>query len=288
MTINGLNKFLKDKGIRTKKLHLSQLKGKRLAIDTPGLFYDKMYGAVRTHAIVYKKLRNRQIFLDDIVERFVKLDQKFKNYGIEVIFVFDGKAPPEKEPTQKKRKEAAKKLKEIMEKNFTLENIMNYVAFETGEIPTIFKMMKEKGINVYMDPTREAECYCAKLVKEKKVDWVFSQDCDAIAHLCPFLIRDLGYNDDVDVLALETVLRKLNLKHDPKLFTMLCVCAGTDYNENIKGLACHKLLKIIADCTYDRKTFIKQMKKKDGFEKINFKRTMQLFNSTKDENFLLK
>ena len=284
MTINGLNAFLKKKEILPKKMLLEKLRGKRVVIDAQQFFYKFKYRASKNLGDVYLMTKDKNIFLDYITEEIVKVNKNFTRNDIDVTFVFDGKAPKEKRETQTKRREIIKEKKKKLKEEFTLENIKKDVSLEEDEMKSIVESLMKLNVKVHIDEFREAECACAKLIKEGKADWVYSEDCDIFAHLCPFIIRSIQGNY-ITVIALETVLRKLEM--DKESFLNFCVMCGTDYNKNLPGLGPGKLFKIMRDEEYEMRKIVKNIKSKGrNFEDLNFTRTRQLFMSEVDKYFI--
>lgn len=284
MTIKGLNAFLKKKGVVLKKIYLNKLKGKRVVIDAQQFFYKFKHRATKSYGDLYLMTKDRNIFIDYIVEEITNVYQTFIKNEIDVTFVFDGKAPKEKMEVQIERREIIKTKKDKVEKEFTLENIKKDISLEGDEIKKIIEEIIKGGVKVYIDPYREGECTCAKLVKEGKADWVYSEDCDILAHLCPFIIRKMQGNY-IHVIALETVLRKLEM--DEESFLNFCVMCGTDYNKNLSNLGPARIFKIMKDEGYKMNKIVKNIKKKGhNFEDLNFGRTRQLFTSEVDKYFI--
>lgn len=284
MGIKQLDKFIKEYGVELKKWHISRLANKTIAIDTPGLIWRYLSASKKQLSMEYYHIQDRKIFTDFVVERIIRIDEMMGRYNINPIFVFDGNAPKEKGETHEKRAIPINKNKKDLDDNFSIENIEKDVRFEEGEIKMIFDDLKERKVNVMIDKTREAECFCAKLCKTGKADWILSYDSDSIAHLCPFMIRELK-GEYVFVVALQTILRKLDLTKEQ--LQILCIFAGTDYNKNIYGIALKKAYIKLKDAEFNVEKMFKKLKKEGhDLSVLNYKRTYELFQSEKDEYFI--
>jgi flap endonuclease-1 len=102
------------------------------------------------------------------------------------VFVFDGKPPAIKRQELEKRKQRQEKamqdLKEAKEANST-EDMVKYekqvkkVTKEHSEqVKTMLRLM---GVEVIQAP-EEAEAQCAALAKANLVDYVYTEDMDAL------------------------------------------------------------------------------------------------------------
>lgn len=79
----------------------------------------------------------------------------------------------------------------------------------------------------------EAEQMCAFLVRENRVDWMWTQDSDAVAYGAPAVLRPIG--GGIDYYYLEEVLAKARLTREQMIDA--CILAGNDLNgtQKIRG-----------------------------------------------------
>jgi DNA excision repair protein ERCC-5 len=95
MGIKHLNRFIATRCDNTaiRKIHLSELSGKKIAIDASIYLYRFMSD-------------------DRLIEQFYLMLSIFRHYNIIPIFVFDGAAPQEKQELLKERREIKQRAEE--------------------------------------------------------------------------------------------------------------------------------------------------------------------------------
>uniref|UniRef100_A0A3B5LBT0 Zgc:110269 n=1 Tax=Xiphophorus couchianus TaxID=32473 RepID=A0A3B5LBT0_9TELE len=131
----------------------------------------------------------------------------FLEHDIKPVFVFDGKPPVEKTPVLERRAEAA---------GWSSPK-------RTGEGPH----------NSAFQAPGDAEAQCARLVRDRVVDAVASEDMDTLPFGANVLIRQLNAKKD------RCGLLKLQYLVD------LCILLGCDYCDKIPGLGPKKALTLI-------------------------------------------
>lgn len=230
MGIRNLNSFLKyncKKGIDL--VDLQSLSNKRIVIDASIYLY---------------KFKKDNL----LIENLYIMITKFRQYNINVVFIFDGKADAIKEHTINKRKndkEAAKKeyyqLEEALpylDDKYKYFKIKLYMKFLQKQFVKVgyFDVIKVKelldyfGIH-YFDAPGEADLWCAKMVIEKYADACLSDDMDLLVFGCNEVYRNLNiYNGKIFKYNLDILMKELNL--DKEEFKDICILAGTDYNKD--------------------------------------------------------
>ena len=146
MGIKHLNRFIatrcNDAAIR--KIHLSELSGKKIAIDASIYLY-------------------RFISDDRLLEQLYLMLSIFSHYNIIPIFVFDGVAPQEKQELIKERREIKQRAEEKYNKLQAIENIVDNdekqdIAIEMLRLKKDFVRIKDTDIKMVKS-----------LLKEKRV-----------------------------------------------------------------------------------------------------------------------
>jgi 5'-3' exonuclease len=135
MGIRGLNRFIQQKCANSAtRIHLSELSGKRVAVDTSIYMY-------------------RYSGEGALLENMYLMASVFRHYDIHAVFIFDGPPPPQKTDLielRRKKKDQAKKqydtLAEIIKKK---KDAPPPVSFETTEIDDIEDIL---NIEIYQDP----------------------------------------------------------------------------------------------------------------------------------------
>jgi flap endonuclease-1 len=232
MGIRYLNRFLREHCVEgINKIPLSDLKGKKIAIDTSIYLY-------------------RFIKENALLENFYLMISIFREYNIIPLFVFDGKPPKEKNEILKKRKDdkliaenkyielkekldsADKKdIKQIKENMEILQN--DFIKISHTDIENVKELMKSLGVS-YIKAPSEADKLCAKLVCTQKVYACLSEDMDLFVYGTSRVLRYISLlHKTVIMYDMEIMLSQLNLTLDE--FKSICIISGTDYgmcNEN--------------------------------------------------------
>ncbi len=182
--------------------------------------------------------------------------------GINLIYVFDGKAPELKGKTHVERKEARDSAKEKYEKAKNEGDISGMKSYSSQLLRLNDEMILESkellgamGIAVVQAPS-EGEAEASFLCKQNKEYFgVVSQDYDSLLFGAPKLIRNLtisrtkktpsGYIQiNPEIIELEKVLNHLEIS----LNQLIClgILVGTDYNpKGVPGIGQKKALEIV-------------------------------------------
>jgi len=241
------------------KVHLSEYRGRVIAIDTSIYMYKYMYNGN---------------YLDGFVKQILRL---FRN-NITPLYIFDGKPPDEKKEILKDRKEKRDILTAKKEELETLlsniENtdvgdtdmgtdplsLLNTVVEEpldsgmnkdqltqelqkitkkiikitSEDVNKIKKLMTLFGVP-YIVSNGEAEDLCSQLCKEGRVYGCLSEDTDILANGGCRFIRDFNSNNDyVTEYTLDVILTHLTLTYNQ--FIDMCILCGCDYTGKIGGI----------------------------------------------------
>lgn len=307
MGIKNLMKYIthnlsKDDSI-VHNIDISSLKGMTLAVDAFNLLY-------RHVAKVNYSRGPKRHFLEFLIDFIV-----FANTNnIKLIFIFDGKAPDEKNNTRLQRKEKRDKNKskaqgyldaiKLIEKRQTdqaikilnnlgenIEDNLNVppiselqqkyekikkqiTEVDKHDIKNMKTLLKYSGIT-YITADGEAEKLCAQMTIDKIADACFSTDTDVLAYGSPFQIKAINtYNGICELVELKDVLGKLQFK-DQKQFLDFCIMCGTDYNNNINQMGCVKAHRLLL-----KYGSIEEIEKNDGIDTsvLDYKNVRRLFN----------
>lgn len=241
MGVKLLSKLLKTEcSDCVKKIHLQQLNGEKICIDTSIYIYR------------YKSMNS-------LIEKFYLMCSIFKYYNIIPVFIFDGKPPIEKQEEINRRREsrekAWKKYDELKAKfgnnpnkhqEKKLEALKrSVVKVKWHDIEVVKNLITSMGFK-YIEAIGEADKLCAALVRKNKVYGVLTEDMDLFAYGCPVVFRYISLiNHTVMQYNLKDILKKLKISLDN--FQLLCVMSGTDYlktNKNVYYyLNCYKKSK---------------------------------------------
>ena len=186
MGIKNLNRYLLDncsnKAIH--KIHLSELRNKRVVIDTSIYLYK--YAADNA-----------------LIENMYLLISILKHYKINPIFVFDGKPPVEKKDLLRERRQikndAFQKYTEIKDKkDLNRKDIKEmeylkrqFVQIKDEDIKSVKNLMDIYGIS-YCTATGEADQLCAYFMNTNQCWACISDDMDMFVYGCERVIRGIG------------------------------------------------------------------------------------------------
>jgi len=307
MGIKYLNRYLQDQGYNgIKQIHLSDLRGKKIAIDTSIYLY-------------------RFIGENALLENFYLMISIFREYDIIPLFVFDGKPPKEKNELIQKRntekKDAKNKYYELKDKLEFADNIeikevrkikesmkilkKNFIKVHYTDIENVKELIKAYGVS-YIEAPGEADKLCAKLVCKNKVYACLSEDMDLFVYGCSRILRYISLlNKNVVIYDTKIIMSQLNLTLDE--FKSICIISGTDYttyNTNtdlFKTLTYFKKYKKsnmtdfyewldentnITDNIYNLYTIVSLFNLSDMSEYSNFKK-IKIMNSSINKSMLI-
>lgn len=230
MGVKSLNSYLLDNCSKNaiKKVPLSTLKGKKIAVDT------SIY--------IYKFMSENQL-----LEKIYLLIVTLQHYEIEPIFVFDGKAPEEKKELLEQRRteklEATQKYNELMKqlddknhyKNDDTEKKMKLlrrkmVSINDGLLKSVRELMDAYGVTCLVS-TGEADALCAHLMNKNIVWGCMSDDMDMFLYGegKNVILRGISLiNHTVYMYDQSNILFELDMEQNE--FTKIAVLSGTDYN----------------------------------------------------------
>lgn len=232
MGIHSLTKLIAQKSPNSiQNVNLFTFKGKRIAIDTSIFIYKSLIN-IRYNG---DYLRNKDgKIMSHIYGLFNKI-VLLKSYGIEPIFIFDGKPPAEKQDVLNSRNKKVKDNKEKMnissdpeEKKKLEKSTIRITREHITDLETLFQKM---GVS-YIHATGEAEAYAAELCRINYVDAVMSEDMDTLVYDCPILIRscidkNMKKTDTVTKFEMNSIKSDMGLTIDE--FIDLCILCGCDY-----------------------------------------------------------
>jgi flap endonuclease-1 len=235
MGIPKLNKILVERCSQRAiyKIHLEHLYKKKIAVDISIYLYRFLGdGNFMEHVYLFLSL--------------------FKYYCIEPIFVFDGKPPPEKKGTIKKRKMekcAAKAEYELLEKQLsyivtpertteihkrmeTLKKKMIKLKWE--HIDKVIELIQSFGFVHYLAP-HEADQLCVHLAKRGDVYAILSDDMDMVISGCSLVIRNLNMSTHEAVIYdNDKIVNDLNISLED--LRKIVILSGTDYNASAMSI----------------------------------------------------
>jgi hypothetical protein len=232
MGIPYLNRFILEKCPQNTvhKIHLNELAGKTLVIDTS--IY--LYKYVGTGALLEQMYLMISIML---------------HYNITPIFVFDGKPPQEKHDLLVQRRiqkcEASRKCLEIQQVlsiatnheekqslQLELEHLKKQcITITMNHIHLTKELFDSYGVQ-YICADGEADQICAYLVLSGQAWGCVSDDMDMFVLGCPRVFRHFSLlNHNVVYYDLNIILSHLTMSFDD--FKTAMILSGTDYSQSL-------------------------------------------------------
>jgi flap endonuclease-1 len=242
------------------EISIPQLAGKRLVVDGNNVLYQFLSTIRQADGTALMDSHgNITSHLNGLFYRTTKLMQ----YGIRLVFVFDGK-PPELKVAERERragiKQEAQRLYEKAKEEQDIEGMKKYAMrtsrLTSGMIDEAIELLNALGLPVVRAPS-EGEAQAAYMVKNNDVFAEISQDYDCLLFGVPRMVQNLTISErkkKKDKLSYETVKPQLielkeNLAHlgiTQDQLICLGMLVGTDYNiGGIKGIGPKKALDLV-------------------------------------------
>ena len=253
MGINALLPFV-DKAAGS-DVHLSDFAGKIAAID--GYYW--LHRGARLCPIEMV----RGTYATGFVDYCIRQVELLRRHGVEPLVVLDGARLPAKSGTEErrhdKRKHAAAEAAELLRRGMREQATAAYLKAVniTAEHAYQFILALRKRQVRYIVAPYEADAQIAKLATSGEVHLVLAEDSDMLAFGCPRVLTKLDYGSGYGRLLERSKLQAAkdggqamfqpwNEWDQGGRFLELCILAGCDYLDAIKGVAiksAHKLLK---------------------------------------------
>lgn len=234
MGIKHVNRYLVDRCSKKAifKTHLKIAEGKTIVIDTSIYMYKYMSQ-------------------NALIEYIYLMISILLEYNITPIFIFDGKAPPEKRDLLRERskckKDAEKKYNELqkeienpdvdshLKKDIIdeLESLKKkFIRIKEKDIIKVKRLMDAYGIS-YIVADGEADKLCALMVKSGNAWACLSDDMDMFVYGCPRVLRHMSLlKHTIIMYDFSKILNEIGFIEES--FREIMVLSGTDYNINQK------------------------------------------------------
>jgi hypothetical protein len=235
MGIKKLNNYVKTHCAQSIcEVHLSELAGKRIAIDVSIYLYKYETDGC-------------------LIENMFNMISIMKYYKIEPIFVFDGKPPPEKKELlierKTKRITAQQEYERLVQEECPDTNVLSQlkkqcVYIDKQKVDKVKELISACGA-IYINAKGEADKLCAALVIKNAVWACMSEDMDLFVYGCKRVLRYFSLLKH-NVIYYNTKSILLQLGITLKEFREICILSGTDYNNAFSNLLenCFELHKL--------------------------------------------
>ena len=227
--------------------NLYKLSGKKVAVDASLILYQQL---LKSPGKIFRNSKGQ------ITSHITGVFYKIMNYislNIEMIFIFDGKPPENKQECINQRKEKSKKAKEAS-LNTTCEQEKeklekSSLRLTKEMVDDVKKLLTFMGISYIHPEVGEGEGYASELCRIGYVDYVLTEDMDTMAYACPKLIRNcidksLKRKDIVSIFDYNKLITDIELTHEQFLdFCILCGCDYCPVVPKIGNVTAMKLIK---------------------------------------------
>ena len=251
-----------------KNVTLNELSGKTVALDAFNALYQFLSAIRQPDGTPLMDSKGR------ITSHLSGLFYRTKNlleYGIRVIYVFDGKHPEFKKKEIQIREEIKRKMEEKYKRAIELgikEDLKKYAQGTSRLTPEMVNDAKElltaMGVPWIQAPS-EGEAQAAYLAKKGIANFTGSQDYDSLLFGSPRVVRNLtitgkrkvrGREVEIfpEIIELNQVLEHLKLTQDQLIWLALLV--GTDYNpEGIPNIGLKTAYSLVKSTNDPEKLF---------------------------------
>lgn len=272
MGITRLNTFITGKVKDIFKTKLITEIGKTIAIDTNNWIYspanDAMKLAVDKINVVNEEI-DRDFFIAHVKRLTIEFSKTWLENGVKPIFVFDGKAPDDKDTTKKNRNSTKSDLNERVidlkaefqgldtilvspKKKLELSDLMKrQIWLRSNELIQIKTLLINLGIPV-LQCTGEGEKLCSALVRHGIADAVFSTDTDNMIYGASLIVNKfngMGRTEkglavpSFKTICTQEVLEGLEFTQEE--FIDFCIMCGCDYNTNMPTISLGRAYKLM-------------------------------------------
>ena len=225
--------------------NLYKLSGKKVAVDASLILYQQLLKSPK----IFKNSKG------EITSHITGVFYKIMNYislNIEMIFIFDGKPPSNKQDCINKRKEKSNKAKveslnaTCKEEKDKLEK--SSLRLTKKMIDDVKKLLTLMGISYIHPEVGEGEAYASELCRIGYVDYVLTEDMDTMAYACPKLIRNcidrsVKRWDIVSIFDYSKLINDIELSHEQ--FLDFCILCGCDYCPIVPKIGTVTAMKLI-------------------------------------------
>jgi flap endonuclease-1 len=243
-------------------LTLEALRGRLLAVDAPTELYQFLALIRLRDGTPLHDSRGR--ITSHLNGLFYRVTRLIADYGLKLVFVFDGKPPERKTAELARRREIRQRYEEERDEALRAGDLATAYSKSTmtskltremvGEASDLLRMM---GIPTVQAPS-EAEAQAAHMAASGAVWAAGSKDYDALLFGAPRLVRFITLSGkeflpsrgtfrpiEPELIDADRWLQALKITRAQLID--LGILVGTDFNEGIKGIGPKKALKLVQE-----------------------------------------
>ena len=248
--------------VRGEAVTLDALRGRRLAVDGNGELYQFL-------ALI--RLRDGTPLRDPsgrvtshLSGLFFRVTRLIADYGVQLVFVFDGAPPALKAADLAKRRAVRARYEEELAEARAAGDLARAYSKATmtsrlsremvGEAMTLLGLL---GVPALVAPS-EGEAQAAHMARSGRVWAAVSKDFDTLLFGAPRLVRFMTISGkeflpsrgtfrpiSPEVIELDSMLQALGLTREQ--LDDLAILVGTDFNTGIKGIGPKKALRLVKE-----------------------------------------
>lgn len=244
-------------------LTLSAMRGRLLAVDGPAELYQFLALIRLRDGTPLRDSQGR--VTSHLAGLFYRVTRLVADYGLKLVFVFDGKPPERKAAELARRRNLRQRYEEEREE-----------ALRTGDLATAYskatmtsrltremvaearELLRLLGVPTVQAPS-EAEAQAAHMAASGAVWAAGTKDYDSLLFGATRLVRFLTISGneflpargtfrpiEPELIDLDRMLHALRITRAQLID--LGILVGTDFNDGVKGIGPKKALKLVQDC----------------------------------------
>jgi flap endonuclease-1 len=176
---------------------------------------------------------------------------KFFEHDLTPVFVFDGAVTDLKDDEVQKRREQREKYEDELEEAREAGDSVRVSKLDSRTqrltdtiVETTRELLDLLDVPV-VDAPAEGEGQAAYMARQGDVDYVGTEDYDALLFGAPYTLRQLTSKGDPELMDFEATLAEQDLTWEQLVDAAILM--GTDFNEGISGIGPKTAVKLLAE-----------------------------------------
>ena len=248
--------------VAAQTLSLEQLRGKPLAVDAHGELYQFLALIRLRDGTPLRDSKGR--VTSHLSGLFYRTTRLIADYGVSLIFVFDGAPPPLKAAELERRRQIRARYEDEHEEALRAGDLAKAYSKATMTSRLTREMIADAralirlmGLPAVQAPS-EAEAQAAHMARTSRAWAAASKDYDALLFGAPRTVRFLtisgkeflpsrGESRPIvpELLSLDQLLERWQITREQ--LVDLAIMVGTDFSEGVKGIGPKKALRLVQE-----------------------------------------
>jgi flap endonuclease-1 len=176
---------------------------------------------------------------------------KFFEHDLTPVFVFDGAVTELKDDEVEKRREQRERYEDQLDEAREAGDSVRVAKLESRTqrltdtiVETTRELLELLDVPV-VDAPAEGEGQAAYMARQGDVDYVGTEDYDALLFGAPYTLRQLTSSGDPELMDFEATLADLELTWEQLVDAAILM--GTDFNEGISGIGPKTAVKLMVE-----------------------------------------